>query len=947
MTNPNIFGQPVIFNESATFNRDIKISGDIDGNLLGKSIKLYDESLNRIFVSKGGDNSNSGRSPDDQVLTIDRAVEISYSDFSEDQVKSIYITSGDYIINNPIKLPKNCAIVGDTLRTVTLRPQNEDLDMFQVREGDLLTNLTFRDNESSNLTFRYAMAFSVDSPNQIVNRSPYALNCSLISTRGRGKNSYSKVAGQWVKGPEQSPRGSFAYVNGSVIDSISSGDTTGGNLESMVFALLSIITPGIGIHIDNCAYAQVVNVFGIFNTDNLLCENGGYCSVTNSATNFGINALRADGFSSIINTYSKDIGILSFSCASSVSVGSTNIINVNQTPTTIPSSQSIITIVDNLTGNVLDKPSINNLLRFGYDSEETNFIHSTTEFQIRKVSDAKTVTYLGTSRIAYDVAIYPRLDQHFSSPYTSYSSFTGKSVRQLRPSVVNSSGHTWEYSGSGTDYSALPKNGGFKIELNEQIEENYGQVYSSGTDELGDFKVGNFVRLKNQTGEVQFTTPIPIVTIDQISFSGGNTNLIIYGVQNDTALGGALTSDNLLATQRAINLFVTSSPVTFSNKTFNLSSNTLSGTTSQFNTALSDDNFVTISGSEALTNKTINGSLNTFSNIPNNALINSSISGVSLGSTLNTLTLNTSGTGLSGSTTYNGSSVSTFTVISNATSANTTSAIVARDGSGNFSAGTITASGIKLSGAFYDKDNSVGLSNQILSSTGLNTVKWINATEAAVGSATSISITSESANATRYLNFVSNTSGVDNVRIDTDLTYNPSTNTLTATNITATLTGTASALVTGSNYQVSSFGVGTAPSGTAGEIRATNNITAYYSDRRLKENIKVISSALSKILKLNGVTFNSNKLAEGYGYYDKKEQVGVIAQEVEAVLPQIVVPAPFDIGQDENGSEYSISGENYKTVQYEKLIPLLIEGIKEQQKTIEKLEKRIGYLESK
>ena len=67
---------------------------------------------------------------------------------------------------------------------------------------------------------------------------------------------------------------------------------------------------------------------------------------------------------------------------------------------------------------------------------------------------------------------------------------------------------------------------------------------------------------------------------------------------------------------------------------------------------------------------------------------------------------------------------------------------------------------------------------------------------------------------------------------------------------------------------------------------------------------------------------------------NKKEQVGVIAQDVEKVLPQIVTPAPFDIGRDENDNEYSISGENYKTVQYDKIIPLLIEAIKEQQKII-------------
>ena len=84
------------------------------------------------------------------------------------------------------------------------------------------------------------------------------------------------------------------------------------------------------------------------------------------------------------------------------------------------------------------------------------------------------------------------------------------------------------------------------------------------------------------------------------------------------------------------------------------------------------------------------------------------ISGVPLGSNLNTLTLGTSGTGLSGSTTYNGSGAATFTVTSNATSANTASTIVARDGSGNFSAGTITAS---LSGAATQVSNAVTFNN--------------------------------------------------------------------------------------------------------------------------------------------------------------------------------------------------------------------------------------------
>ena len=835
--------------EAGTLSASDGISGISEGILA--------TSKNRVFVSTAGDDTNSGLSADDSVKTIKKAVEIATNSFNETDKKTIYVSSGDYTEQLPIILPKFCAIIGDSLRTVILRPANADTDFFKVREGVMLMNLVFRDNEEGDFTFRYAMSYDDTGGKLVINQSPYALNCSLISTRGRGKNAYSLVAGQWTKGAEQEPRGSFAYVDGNLVDSISSGDTTGGNLESMVFALLSIITPGISIHIDNAAYAQIVNVFGIFNTDHVLCENGGYASITNSATNFGINALRATGFSSVSNTYSQDVGIVTFACASAVGIGSTDFITIAGAATSIPSSQSIVSIVDNGTGDGLKEPNINNLLRFGYDDGETPFTHSGTEFQIRKVSDVRNIVYGGETRDVYDVAISPRLDEYFSGSYTQYSDFDDTSVRQLRPSIVNSSSHTWEYAGSGTDYDALPKNGGFTRELNEQVEEDYGQVYTSGTNELGDFKVGNFVVLKNNTGEVQFTTPIPIAQIDRITFTAGNTNLIITGVENDTSLGGGSPSDNFLVTQRAANVFVSSGTTTITNKTITLGSNTITGTTAEFNTALTDNDFATLAGSETLTNKSISGSNNTLSNIANSSLVNSTISGVSLGSNLNTLTLNTSGTGLSGSQTYNGSSGATFTVTSNATSSNTASTIVARDASGDFSAGTITANSanfsgnvtvlgdlvyenvlnvdsigiataraglritngglqvtgfstltgsMSLSGGFYDKDNSSGLVGQILASTGSNQVNWINSSTASVGSATSVSITSEGTNATRYLGFYEDTSGVDNTRIDTNLTYNPSTNILTA----GTFSGSGASLT---SLNASNLSSGTVPNG--------------------------------------------------------------------------------------------------------------------------------------
>ena len=143
-----------------------------------------------------------------------------------------------------------------------------------------------------------------------------------------------------------------------------------------------------------------------------------------------------------------------------------------------------------------------------------------------------------------------------------------------------------------------------------------------------------------------------------------------------------------------------------------------------------------------------------------------------------------------------------------------------------------------------------------------------------------------------------------------------------------TLTGPQD-IATTSNVQFGSLGIGTAASGTAGEIRATNAITSYYSDERLKENIEVITSALDKVMALRGVTYNANQLAESFGYTSKEKQVGVLAGDVQKVLPEAVKPAPFDIIRIDENTEVSRSGENYQTVQYEKLVPLLIEAIKE------------------
>ena len=78
-------------------------------------------------------------------------------------------------------------------------------------------------------------------------------------------------------------------------------------------------------------------------------------------------------------------------------------------------------------------------------------------------------------------------------------------------------------------------------------------------------------------------------------------------------------------------------------------------------------------------------------------------------------------------------------------------------------------------------------------------------------------------------------------------------------------------------------------------------------------------------------------MAKSFGYTDVERQLGVIAQAVNGVLPEVVKIAPFDA--DKYGN--SKSGENYLTVQYEKIVPLLIESLKEQKKQIDYLKLKI------
>jgi len=126
-----------------------------------------------------------------------------------------------------------------------------------------------------------------------------------------------------------------------------------------------------------------------------------------------------------------------------------------------------------------------------------------------------------------------------------------------------------------------------------------------------------------------------------------------------------------------------------------------------------------------------------------------------------------------------------------------------------------------------------------------------------------------------------------------------------------------------------------------GTVYATGDVIAYYSDARLKKDIIKIDSALDKLSKINGYYYKPNEIALSQQNGEKDERkIGVIAQEIQEVFPEVVEFAPFD--RDEFGN--SKSGEDYLTVKYERLVPVLIAAIKEQQVQIDELKSIINGL---
>jgi hypothetical protein len=222
---------------------------------------------NVIYVTKDGSDTNTGLKLGDAKRTIAGAVAISTTG------SVIKVAAGYYVENNPIALPDQVSIVGDSLREVSVTPQNQG-DLFYVGNGNYIAEMSFVGSANTGAIFAF-------NPNKPVfnNQSPYIQNCTNFIPNSIGM----KIDGNYSIGPTKS----------MVLDSYTQYNQG-----------------GIGVSITNEGYAQLVSLFTICPNIAVYCSSGGACDLTNSNASFGNFGLVSDGvgprkYTGILSTSSE------------------------------------------------------------------------------------------------------------------------------------------------------------------------------------------------------------------------------------------------------------------------------------------------------------------------------------------------------------------------------------------------------------------------------------------------------------------------------------------------------------------------------------------------------------------------------------------------------------------------------------------------------------------
>jgi len=505
-------------------------------------------------------------------------------------------------------------------------------------------------------------------------------------------------------------------------------------------------------------------------------------------------------------------------------------------------------------------------------------------------------------------------------------------IELRRPSILRASGHTFEYLGYGPgNYSTgLPQVQVKTLSENEEFlsqsqETSCGTVLYTGMDSDGDFYIGN-TKYSAQSGEQKtFDVPTPTVTgedpnrlsvvfdevivKERILVEGGKSKQILSQFDGPVTFNGKVSFDETLVLKGEPESLRTKGRVHIQSVGI---PNACSGAGAQ-DAALRVEGGAAIGGNLLVCDETdINGTLNvqgisTFQTgiVPdtdegayigttNKPWSEAHIDEIVIGVTANTVTTATGNLILDSA----GGTVDINDQL-------TVSGITIFESTQGNTLGNVDTGAVQIDGGMGIAENlSVGGSLDVNGNTALdgtlvvtdNIDVGLNTITAATfeGQATNsdkIKTQKTSTNSNFYVTFVdsnNNTAANEVVYTDSGLKYNPNTDILSV----------------------------------------DKDIIAFASDERLKTNISPITDALFKVNSLNGFTYKFNEIGEKLGFNPDITYAGVSAQEVQKVLPEVVHPAPVD--------------DKYITVQYDKVVPLLIEAIKELSDKVSSLEERLN-----
>ena len=396
------------------------IKKDQSGSETIVSMGPADETDRVYYVATTGSDSNTGKTIGEAFASLDQAisqVDADRSAFLTANPSGIFrstinIKTGEYTVSNPLTLPPNTTIIGDNLRSVSIIPSSDSSDVFYVSNGCYIANVTFRGFVSP----AAAVAFDPNpSSTPTITASPYVQNCSCITSTGTGMR-----------------------IDGSVVD---------GTRSMVADAFTQYNEGGIGVHLLNRGYAQLVSIFTIACDKGIFVESGGQCSLTNSNCSFGNFGLVSQGVSGVIS---------SGSTSGSYPVGDTQISITTSTPPTY--GQAVL------------------------------FSGSSRYYTVDAIEEIASNLY--------KITLLQGLEESLSDTTTT---------EFYQRSLITASSVTVESVGAGTDVpAALPENGGVPIQENEVVQDSDvgGQVYYTSTDQKGDFRIGGQLTINRDEGTI-------------------------------------------------------------------------------------------------------------------------------------------------------------------------------------------------------------------------------------------------------------------------------------------------------------------------------------------------------------------------------------------------------------------------------------------------------------